>query len=280
MKKKIIKRKGGSRIGRKIGLSGSPKATDIAEATIQELKGNRNSAERLWDGNEKVRAAAGKAGGANILEGDSVSKKLQKSPQAKKVRKGEGKAAADPQQPSGGSLGKTADMADAGIPKYMIDAYKAKGYDKGLKAKIEELTRAKLARKKATENKDVIARAKSQQKYGPDFNKTYLLNSIQDMIERGGPGGKSKTNFKRQGIKRKAGGVVKKRGGGMTRQGLSPAEEARSGTMSQAKRKKYMNKGGLVKRKLSGSLKTRKAKRKISMKSGGSLIQSLYPGFK
>ena len=37
-----------------------------------------------------------------------------------------------------------------------------------------------------------------------------------------------------------------KAGGGMTRQGLSPAEEARSGTMSQAKRKRYMNKGGKV----------------------------------
>ena len=39
---------------------------------------------------------------------------------------------------------------------------------------------------------------------------------------------------------------VKKAGGGMTKQGLFPAEESRSGTMSQAKRKKYMNKGGKV----------------------------------
>ena len=47
----------------------------------------------------------------------------------------------------------------------------------------------------------------------------------------------------------KAGGpVVKKAGGGMTRQGLYPAEEARSGTMSQAKRKRYMKSGGVVKR--------------------------------
>jgi len=52
--------------------------------------------------------------------------------------------------------------------------------------------------------------------------------------------GKGKIN------KAKAGGVVKKRGGGMTRQGLYPAEEARSGTISQAKRKRYMKKGGKV----------------------------------
>jgi hypothetical protein len=41
----------------------------------------------------------------------------------------------------------------------------------------------------------------------------------------------------------------------MTRQGLSPAEEARSGTMSQAKRKKYMKSGGAVKRKTGGTVK-------------------------
>ena len=39
---------------------------------------------------------------------------------------------------------------------------------------------------------------------------------------------------------------IKKKGGGMTGEGLYPAEEARSGTMSQAKRKKYMKKGGKV----------------------------------
>ena len=39
---------------------------------------------------------------------------------------------------------------------------------------------------------------------------------------------------------------IKKKGGGMTGEDLYPAEEARSGTMSQAKRKKYMKKGGKV----------------------------------
>ena len=36
---------------------------------------------------------------------------------------------------------------------------------------------------------------------------------------------------------------------GMSRVGLSPAEMARAGTMSEAKRKRYTKKGGLVKRK-------------------------------
>ena len=39
---------------------------------------------------------------------------------------------------------------------------------------------------------------------------------------------------------------------GMSRVGLSPAEMARAGTMSEAKRKRYMAKGGLVKRKHGG----------------------------
>ena len=53
----------------------------------------------------------------------------------------------------------------------------------------------------------------------------------------------SKVESKR---KKKSGGVVKKAGGGMTRQGLYPAEMARAGTMSQAKRKRYMKKGGKI----------------------------------
>ena len=45
---------------------------------------------------------------------------------------------------------------------------------------------------------------------------------------------------------------VKKAGGGMTRVGLSPAEMARAGTMSQAKRKRYMKNGGKVGKKEQG----------------------------
>lgn len=45
-------------------------------------------------------------------------------------------------------------------------------------------------------------------------------------------------------------GVVNKAGGGrMSHQGLYPAEEARSGTMSEKKRAKNMKKGGQVKKK-------------------------------
>jgi len=45
--------------------------------------------------------------------------------------------------------------------------------------------------------------------------------------------------------------VKKKRHGGMTHVGLSPAEEARAGTMSEAGRAKYMAEGGKLKKKRS-----------------------------
>ena len=49
-----------------------------------------------------------------------------------------------------------------------------------------------------------------------------------------------------RGHRKKGGQVIKKRHGGMTRVGLSPAEEARSGTMSEAKRARYMQAGGPI----------------------------------
>ena len=45
---------------------------------------------------------------------------------------------------------------------------------------------------------------------------------------------------------------VKKAGGGMTGVGLYPAEMARAGTMSQAKRKRYMKKGGKITYRMTG----------------------------
>ena len=46
--------------------------------------------------------------------------------------------------------------------------------------------------------------------------------------------------------------VLGLKGGGMTRQGLYPAEMARAGTMSQARRKRYMKKGGKITYRMTG----------------------------
>ena len=56
----------------------------------------------------------------------------------------------------------------------------------------------------------------------------------------------------REQNKKAQGKTIKKRGGGMTRVALSPAEEARSGTMSEAQRKRYMKNGGKVGKKEQG----------------------------
>jgi hypothetical protein len=60
---------------------------------------------------------------------------------------------------------------------------------------------------------------------------------------------KKSTNKKQMGGKIKK---VKKAGGGMTGVGLYPAEMARAGTMSQARRKRYMKKGGKITYKMTG----------------------------
>ena len=91
----------------------------------------------------------------------------------------------------------------------------------------------------------------------PAWMKGLSEDQIKEMISGPHPSGERRAKVKKKPSKTrkaKAGGIVKKRDGGMTRQGLSPAEEARAGTMSQAKRKKYMNKGGLVKRKKPGKI--------------------------
>jgi hypothetical protein len=278
--------------GKKVKRAGGGTLARAFLKGTKALRGNTKSATRLNEAGETVRAAKEVTGAAKQV-GDKVDKAIQGSSTAKRVRKGEGKTAADLQQPSGGSLGKTAEMRDAGIPKYMIDAYNAKGYDEALKTKIEELTRAKLARKKATKDKDVRARAKSEMKYGPDFNKTYLLNSIQDMIERGGPGGRSKTNFKRKGIKRKAGGpVVKRKTSGPTKpkvktpdwmKGLSPAQiqEIKGGPLPSGYRsgKKIKKKPSKVRKaKAGGPVVKRYGGGKVikSNRSGNDLVASCY----
>ena len=56
--------------------------------------------------------------------------------------------------------------------------------------------------------------------------------------------------------KSQGGPVMKKaRGGKMSHVGLYPAEEKRSGTKSEAKRKKYAKTGGVVKKKTGGVIK-------------------------
>ena len=62
------------------------------------------------------------------------------------------------------------------------------------------------------------------------------------------------TQARKAANRKKASKVVKKAGGGMTKVGLSPAEMARAGTMSEAKRRRYAKKGGTVNRRGGGQI--------------------------
>ena len=154
---------------------------------------------------------------------------------AQKKRKVEGKQAVDLNQPAGGSVGQTAEQADTGIPAFKQEAKKATDFDKTLVKKENRLAKLRSQANSITNRKDKIAFIAK--------NKTEidsLKASIRDMKSRGGPGGKSNIKYN------------KKKGGGMTGEGLYPAEEARSGTMSQVRRKKYMKKGGKITYRMTG----------------------------
>ena len=63
------------------------------------------------------------------------------------------------------------------------------------------------------------------------------------------------TQARKAANRKKAAKVVKKQAGGrMSRVGLSPAEMARAGVMSEAKRRRYAKKGGTVNRKGGGQI--------------------------
>ena len=67
------------------------------------------------------------------------------------------------------------------------------------------------------------------------------------------------------------GKVIQKKHGGMTHVGLSPAEEARAGTMSEAGRERYMAKGGKV-----GNKKSQGKRISNKQTDGNKLVASLY----
>jgi len=268
MKKKIIRR----RLGRKIGKGGSSKATSIAEEAIKKLKGNRKSATRLNEAGQRVRAAKENTGAAKQV-GDNVDKKLAKSPAAIASRKEQGNAAADPTQPSMGTLGMTADAADANIRSSKFTAKKASDFDKALKKKQKQLETYETTRDslKGVDKIKFISKNQTMVKS--------LKASIKDMKSRGGPGGQSKIRYKK-----KAGGpVVKKMGGGSLKD--IPAGNKGLSKLPKGVRKKigFKKAGGPVSKKMGGG-KVYKYKHgtgnKTIMSMDSKTVAGCYPGFK
>ena len=169
--------------------------------------------------------------------GQKIVKKVRKkkpNTTADETRKSEGRNIADVTQPAGGSAGRTIDQADAGMANFKQAAFKAGEFDKALSKKQKALEKY-MKKRDSLKGKDKLKFINNNLQKVKD-----LKASIADMKKRGAP----RVN------KRKTGGqVMKKAGGGkMSRVGLSPAEEKRSGTMSEKKRAQNMQYGGKVKK--------------------------------
>ena len=206
-------------------------------------KGVGTGKRKMVDKDGKVITVHASTRTANQVEGlgtaknRAAGKKVQNKTEARKLRKREGKDAANLRQPAMGRLGDTAEGADSDIPKFKRDAFQAKQYDKALAKKQERLNELRT-RYQSLKTKE----AKKEFAIKHKTEALDLAAAIEDMEIRGGPGGKSK--------KRKTGGqVMKKAGGGkMSHVGLYPAEEKRSGTMSEKKRAQNMGHGGKIKK--------------------------------
>ena len=116
--------------------------------------------------------------------------KQQNTPAAKKVRKAEGKAAADVKQPAMGTPGTTAEAADTKIRSSQVTAKQADDFDKSLKRKENQLEKYEEQVSNLSGKAKLKFINKNKQRI------TALRNSIKDMKSRGGPGGRSKVRGK------------------------------------------------------------------------------------
>lgn len=136
-------------------------------------------------------------------------------------------------------------------------------YDKAKSAKSYSVksgdTLSQIAKRRGVTLKDILAANKGIK----DPNKIKAGQKIKLPSMYAKPGkpkspyeGMTKAEMAKMAMKSKSGGAVKKAGGGkMSHVALYPAEEARSGTLSEAKRKRYAKTGGVVKRKAGGLIK-------------------------
>ena len=183
----------------------------------------------------------------------AIGKKVQNKPAAKKRRKFEGEEVANVRNPSGGGFGKTADNVSDDIPNYLRTAKTTKEYDKVIIKTEKELEKQK---EKLKELKEKLKGYKRFESKFPDMPKSIKekIETLKEAITLNKAKLTGRHGMKTKGgprvLKRKTGGqVMKKAGGGkMSHVGLYPAEEARSGTMSEKKRAKNMAYGGKVKK--------------------------------
>ena len=150
----------------------------ITKRAGQALAGNKNSARRKNKDGKSVRMSKDNRSGLmnEVASGKGAGK--QASPAAQKVRKGEGKAASDPNQPAMGSPGATADAADSNIPDYKRTAFTGQEQGKALTKKMKAL-------EKYNKKRDSLSGKDRIRFINKNLEKIKLLKaSIKDMKRR------------------------------------------------------------------------------------------------
>ena len=91
------------------------------------------------------------------------------------------------------------------------------------------------------------------------YRKRPATGAAQDYPTKKTPKKASAMGFTKKDVakskKRRTKKTVKKQSGGMTHEGLYPAEEARAGVLSEKERRRFAKTGGTVKRKAGGTVK-------------------------
>ena len=164
----------------------------IAKRAGQALRGGKKSAKRKNEDGKSVRMSKDNSSGLmnEVASGKGAGK--QASPAAQKVRKSEGKAASDPNQPAMGSPGATADAADSKIPDYKRVAFTGQQQSKNLTKTMKDLEAAKKKLESYNKKRDSLKGidktkfiAKQSKKITKDKENIKLLKSkIKDMKRR------------------------------------------------------------------------------------------------
>jgi len=281
--RQTVRKAGGPVVKKFIGGLISKGASKSVKEAAKKLKGNTKSATRLNEAGQRVRAAKENTGAAKQV-GNKADRRVQGSSQAQQVRKREGQDVTNLSQPSGGSLGKTVDLADDGIPKYKVSANTANKFDKDMKKTKENIKdyQEKLTKLKSSlkafggKNPPLERRIESTQTL-----LTQAKQKLADKKSRGGPGGKSKlTTAQRKQIKKAGGKVIKKMAGGSLKD--MPAGNKGLPMLPTATRNKmgYKKAGGMVKKMGGGQvLKYKKGTGSKTIKgrmSGNDVVAGCY----
>ena len=184
LKKKMLQKPASKTVKRRFG--------GAIRRAGQALAGNKKSAKRKNEDGKSVRMSKDNSSGLmnEVASGKGAGK--QASPAAQKVRKGEGRAASDLNQPAMRSLGKTADAADSKIPDYKRVAFTGQQQSKNLTKTMKDLEAAKKKLESYNKKRDSLKGidktkfiAKQSKKITKDKENIKLLKSkIKDMKRR------------------------------------------------------------------------------------------------